>query len=175
MVLSFSALSAASRASHLSTSASVGSKSKGVGLVHRIDQRATSIELSWDSLDLVRKGWEPRGTIALWFRKHDRIKISRIGFLSMDSEPRIIGYGRGLMHNYPEADLKAALVRAFRDRGADYIVLDSNPRGQRFVAASAAWGIDAGLLYHHHSSDDGQQVVSAFRLTEKGTKEIKGR
>ncbi len=90
------------------------------------------------------------------------------------SEPAIVGYGRQFFSNYPVQDYKESLVRAFRNNRADFIVLDDNPRGQKFLAAAVAWAMDGGLLYNDQSADDAQQVVSSFRLTEKGKKEILG-
>lgn len=68
---------------------------------------------------------------------------------------------------------EASLWRAFiRDR-ADYIVLDSNISGQRFVAAGVAWGIDNGLLRHDRTdSSDEQCEVYTFRLTDEGKKRL---
>lgn len=90
------------------------------------------------------------------------------------SEPEIIGYGRSFIDEYSVEELRSSLVRAFVDRGADFVVLDSNMRGQKFLAATAAWAIDEGLLYNDRNEGDGQQKVSTFRLTEKGKTELKG-
>lgn len=90
----------------------------------------------------------------------------------MRDEPAIITYGRGLVGSYHVAEYRASLRRAFFERGADFITLDSNPRGQRFLAASAAWAIDNGLLFCARTDDDGQSQVSAFRLTDKGREEL---
>jgi len=90
------------------------------------------------------------------------------------SEPAIVGYGRQLIDNYPVQEYKDSLIRAFRDKRADFIVLDDNPRGQKFRSASIAWAIDKGLLYNNRNADNTQQVVSSFRLTKKGKKEILG-
>lgn len=60
-------------------------------------------------------------------------------------EPEIVSYGRSLVDNYPnKEDFKASLVRAFRERRADFIILDDNMRGQKFLAACVAWAIDLG-------------------------------
>ncbi len=90
------------------------------------------------------------------------------------SEPAIVGYGRQFVNDYPVQAYKDSLIRAFRINRADFIVLDDNPRGQKFLAASVAWGIDEGLLYNDRNADDTQQIVSSFRLTEKSKKEILG-
>lgn len=90
------------------------------------------------------------------------------------SEPAIVSYGRQFVNNYAVQEYKDALIRAFRNNQADYIVLDSNPRGQKFLAAGVAWAVHEGLLYNDRNEDDAQQVVSSFRLTSKGRKEILG-
>lgn len=90
------------------------------------------------------------------------------------SEPVIVSYGRQFLGNYPVQEYKDSLVRAFRDHRADFIVLDDNPRGHKFLAASVAWAMDEGLLYNDHNQDDTEQVISSFRLTENGKKEILG-
>ncbi len=89
-------------------------------------------------------------------------------------EPAIVTYGRTFIESYPVQEYRNSLVRAFRDRRADFVVLDNNPRGQKFLAASAAWAIGEGLLYNDRNVDDTQQIVSSFRLTERGKKEILG-
>lgn len=89
-------------------------------------------------------------------------------------ESEIVSCGRNFVDGYPVDEFRASLVRAFKERGADFVVLDSNPRGQKFLAACAAWAIDEGLLFNDHNEDDEQQKVSTFRLTEKGKKEIVG-
>lgn len=64
---------------------------------------------------------------------------------------------------------EASLWRAFIRDGADYIVLDSNWRGQRFLAAGVAWGVDNEILFHASTDDSDEQCeVYAFRLTEHG-------
>lgn len=90
----------------------------------------------------------------------------------MADEPAIIAYGRSVVDAYPIVEYRASLRRAFFVHGADFITLDSNPRGQRFLVASAAWAIDAGLLFCARTDDDGQSEVSAFRLTDKGREEL---
>lgn len=87
-------------------------------------------------------------------------------------EPAIVTYGRRFIDGYTEDEFRDALVRAFRDRSADFVVLDSNPHGQKFLAACAAWAVAQGLLYNDRNEDDTQQVVSTFRLTPTGRKQI---
>ena len=91
-------------------------------------------------------------------------------------ELAIVSYGRQFLNNYPVQEYKDALIRAFRNNRADYIVLEDNPSGQKFLAAGVAWAIDEGLLYNYNdrNRNNTQQVVSSFRLTEKGRKEILG-
>lgn len=90
-------------------------------------------------------------------------------------EPAIITYGRQFRQTYKVQEYREVFVRAFRDGGADFIVLDDNRYGQKFLSAAAAWAIDEGLIYNDRNDDDGQRIVSSFRLTEKGQKEILGR
>ena len=89
-------------------------------------------------------------------------------------EPAIVSYGRQFVASYSVQEYKDSLVRAFKNNLADFVVLDSNPRGQKFLSAGIAWAIDEGLLYNDRNEDDSQQIVSSFRLTEKGKKEILG-
>ena len=89
-------------------------------------------------------------------------------------EPEIIAYGRQFMGNCPEQKFKDSLIRAFKQNRADYVILDDNPRGQKFLAACMAWAIDQGWLYNDRNEDDYQCKVSSFRLTEAGRKAILG-
>lgn len=89
-------------------------------------------------------------------------------------EPAIVAWGRDHINDYSPEEFRESLIRAFRDKRTKFIVLDSNMRGQKFLAAGIAWGIDQGLLYNDINEDAGQQVISSFRLTEKGEKEIRG-
>lgn len=84
------------------------------------------------------------------------------------AEPAIVGYGRQNIGEYGLDEYEAALRRAFVDNRADFIVLDSSPRGQRFRSACTAWALDAGLLYHDGTDSDGQCEVASFRLTHAG-------
>jgi hypothetical protein len=86
------------------------------------------------------------------------------------AEPEIVSYGRSRVSLYSTAELEASLHRAFVDGRADFIVLDNNMRGQGFVSASAAHGIDMGWLYCSQRAGDEQSQVFAFRLTEAGRK-----
>jgi len=68
---------------------------------------------------------------------------------------------------------EASLWRAFIRDGADFIVLDSNISGQRFIAAGVAWGIDNGILRHDRTnSSDEQCEVYTFRVTDAGRKRL---
>ena len=89
-------------------------------------------------------------------------------------EPEIISYGRNFIDNYSAEEFEASLVRAFKEKQADFIVLDNNYRGQKFLAACAAWTIDKGWLYNDRNQDDGQNKVSSFRLTKVGRKKVLG-
>ena len=88
------------------------------------------------------------------------------------TEPLIVGYGRTYVEEYPVKEYRDALIMSFKTRQADYITLDDNPRGQKFVSANVAWAIDNDLLYNDLNMDDSQVVVSSFRLTDKGKEEI---
>jgi len=92
------------------------------------------------------------------------------------NEPAIVSYGHQFFGNYSVKEYRDSLVRAFVDKRADFILLDDNPRGQKFLAAVVAWAMDEGLLYNDRNEDDNdtRQVVSYFRLTAKGEKEIMG-
>lgn len=68
----------------------------------------------------------------------------------------IIAYGRMPVADDPESEYIECLRRAFCYRKSDFIVLDSNMRGQKFVAARAAWAIDKGWLYHSSTRGDEQ-------------------
>jgi len=90
------------------------------------------------------------------------------------NEPAIVSYGRQHLDAYPVQEYRASLIRAFRDKQADFITLDSFPHGQRFLAASVAWGMDNGLLRNDSNQGDEQDIVSSFRLTVKGLSLITG-
>ncbi|OGZ09850.1 MAG: hypothetical protein A3D65_00465 [Candidatus Lloydbacteria bacterium RIFCSPHIGHO2_02_FULL_50_13] len=90
------------------------------------------------------------------------------------SEPEIISFGRQFIDKYPTEEFKASLTRAFKNGRADFIVLDDNMNGQRFLAACAVWAIDQGWLYNDNNQSDGQCRVSSFRLTKAGRKIILG-
>ncbi len=87
-------------------------------------------------------------------------------------EPEIIAYGRQFVKDYTEQEFKDSLTRAFKQNRAGYVILDDNPREQKFLAACAAWAIDQGWLYNDRNEDDDQCKVSSFRLTEDGKKAI---
>ena len=90
-------------------------------------------------------------------------------------EPAIVAWGRSNIGDYKKQEFCDSLTRAFRDDGgADFIILDSNMSNQRFRAACVAWAIDNDLLYNDRNDDEGQQIVSSFRLTEEGKRQILG-
>lgn len=84
------------------------------------------------------------------------------------TEPAIVTYGRGFINDYPPREFHDSLCRAFKENRADFIILDSNPQGQKFLATSVAWAIHEGLLYCDEIDSGEQQEVSSFRLTKKG-------
>lgn len=87
-------------------------------------------------------------------------------------DPAIVSYGRNFVNHYSVEEYRESFVRAFKDNRADFIVLDSNPRGNKFLATAAAWAIDEKLLYNDRTVDDIQETICLFRLTKKGRKEI---
>lgn len=87
----------------------------------------------------------------------------------MPAEPLIVSFGRQFLDDYAPTEFRDALKRAFTSwPRADFIVLDNNMRGQRFLAACAAWAIDRGLLFWAETAEDDQCAVSTFRLTVDG-------
>jgi len=84
------------------------------------------------------------------------------------NEPAIVGYGRHFVDQYPQQEYVECLQRAFKRDRADFITLDDNRHGQRFLAAATAWAIDAGWLYCDRIDEGDQEVVSSFRLTDEG-------
>lgn len=64
------------------------------------------------------------------------------------------------------AEYEAALRRAFVERRADYIVIDS--RRQEFQIKSASYGIDRGWLSGSIVESDPQSTAWVLRLTEAG-------
>ena len=93
-------------------------------------------------------------------------------------EPLIVGYGRQHISSYFVKEFRDSLVRAFKEKSYPDISLDSNMHGQKFLAASVAWGIDEELLCHSEDRPDDpdspQSITSIFCLTEKGKKQILG-
>lgn len=89
-------------------------------------------------------------------------------------EPAIVQYGRSRINNYPEQEYRDSLLRAFGGYDpADFLILDSNPRGQGFTSAGIAWAIDKGFLYCDRCANGDQEQVATFRLTDQGKKEFK--
>jgi hypothetical protein len=82
--------------------------------------------------------------------------------------PVIVLWGRDIIAEYGIDEYTSSLKRAFIDNDADFIVLDSNIRGQKYLAACVAWAISQDILWHDGSIDDEQSTVSSFRLTEYG-------
>jgi hypothetical protein len=87
-------------------------------------------------------------------------------------EPAIVRYGRSHIKEYSVKEYRDELIRTFREGEADSIILDSSTRGQKFLSACVAWGIDHGWLYNDRNQDDGQSTVSSFRLTRTGKRKI---
>jgi hypothetical protein len=72
------------------------------------------------------------------------------------------------MIDYTETELEAALRRAFVDKRAGCIVIDS--RRQAFQIASATLGIDRGWLKGEWYDKDEQSTAYVCRLTAAGRK-----
>jgi len=89
-----------------------------------------------------------------------------------ENRPAIVNWGGQFINDYPEDEFRSFLIRAFKDGKANFVILDSDPHGQKFRAAGIAWAMNAGLVYNDNNLDDGQQVVSSFRLTELGERII---
>lgn len=89
------------------------------------------------------------------------------------TEPAIVAYGRHNIREFTEDEYRDSLKGAFADNNASFITLDSNMRGQRFLAAAVAWGIDHELLTTEFTDGSDEQCeVSSFRLTDAGKKEF---
>lgn len=89
-------------------------------------------------------------------------------------EPAILAFGRMYLRKYTVQEYKDCLWRSFIKHKADYIVMDDYMTGNKFTAASVAWGIDeGGWLYHDLTdSSDEQNTMHTFRLTDKGKAEL---
>jgi hypothetical protein len=76
---------------------------------------------------------------------------------------------------YPAEEHLACLRRAFVDRGADYVYVDS--RRNRFLLSNANWGLREGYLEFDAvtSADrsDEQYTCLVLRLTAKGREALK--
>lgn len=88
----------------------------------------------------------------------------------------IIEYGQYIRANPPDEtfndeEYEACIRRAFVDNKLAHFTLDSNPRGQRFLAAAASWAIEKGWIVEGLSGGD-QTMQSDYWLTEKGKKEM---
>jgi hypothetical protein len=83
--------------------------------------------------------------------------------------PDIISFGRSRIGDYEPREFVDCLKRAFTGpHAADFIVLDSSPRGQKFLAACAAFAIDKGWLYCDRIDTGEQEEIASFRLTTAG-------
>lgn len=84
--------------------------------------------------------------------------------------PIVIIYGRRYIHEYGIQEYIASLKRSFIDCGADFIVLDSNARGQKFLYACASWAMEQNIIHNNLNIDDSQSSIYSFRLTDFGRK-----
>ena len=67
---------------------------------------------------------------------------------------------------YQENELEAALLRAFVDNRADFILLDD--RRERFLIESATLGVEKGWLSDEFIEIDDQYSPLRYRLTDEG-------
>lgn len=67
---------------------------------------------------------------------------------------------------YQENELEAALLRAFVDNRADFILLDD--RRERFLIESATLGVEKGWLSEEFIEIDDQYSQLRYRLTDEG-------
>lgn len=79
-----------------------------------------------------------------------------------------------LMDEYDHDELRASLRRAFIDNGADYIVVDSNPSGQRFLYAAIELGLKERLIYHDETAQGQQHAVYTYRPLAKLFRDLGG-
>ena len=79
-----------------------------------------------------------------------------------------VAWGRAYVKDYTEQEFLDCLWRAFIRDHADFIILDSNPHGQRFVAAATAWALSKSILYCDRDQQGDQERVATFRLTPDG-------
>lgn len=71
----------------------------------------------------------------------------------------------------PNYNYLVSLVRAFRDGGADFIIIDS--RRQQFQIQAAEYALSEGLLsFEELGSDEAQYTEWRYRLTPLGKKLI---
>ncbi len=87
----------------------------------------------------------------------------------------IVQRGRQFVENYPVEKYKEAIIRLFKDRGQEFIILDSEPPEPPFLVAGVAWAVGEKLLYSDCTEDVGRGESSLFRLTKKGKEEILGK
>lgn len=88
--------------------------------------------------------------------------------MSATLEPAILQLGYQCVGKYADQEYIDALTRAFVRDGADYVVLDSNPHGQRFIACCAVFAIEKGWLYCDRVDTGDQEELATFRLTNAG-------
>lgn len=80
----------------------------------------------------------------------------------------IVQYGQSNIDQYEEQEYKDAIHRFFERNGkSSVIILDSNPRGQKFLAAATAYGIGKGILEVLDVIDEGQTEITRIILKDK--------
>lgn len=81
----------------------------------------------------------------------------------------IIAYGMAHAAEFKTDEYIGTLKRHFENlREDDFAALDSNPRGQRYLAACTAWGILQGYTYVERVAQGEQEQVTIVKLTYKG-------
>ena len=68
----------------------------------------------------------------------------------------IVQRGRQFVENYPVEKYKEAIIRLFKDRGQEFIILDSEPPEPPFLVAGVAWAVGEKLLYSDCTEDVGR-------------------
>ncbi len=71
-----------------------------------------------------------------------------------------------MSEEYKEAELEAAIKRAFVDHRADFVIIDSHR--DRFLIASAQLGVNKGWLSEKFVEIDEQSSQLQYRLTSEG-------
>ena len=68
-----------------------------------------------------------------------------------------------------------SLKRAFTNNESNSIVLDSNPRGNRFLYRATRWGIYQGIIEQESAVDESQSMIWEFCLASGGLEKLSGK